>query len=116
MHGAGDLKEESYDGKSEIPCLIDEGWWESVLAEESRYSTRPSVWRRTSRGPAGSGEGILGAASGQLGSDQGTVHGRPIIDLTVTGHNRGGLLVEGEWAVRFRSFFAFGGSGRQRKP
>jgi small subunit ribosomal protein S1 len=79
--------------------LIDEGWWQSVLAEENRYSaanqrpgaaSKPEVRREAGKEPP--------EAQPQVNWD----HIRDlymkdhIVTLKVTGHNRGGLLVEGE--------------------
>jgi small subunit ribosomal protein S1 len=77
---------------------VDEGWWASVLAEESRYSTPAAVHRA---------ENMLEVRE-ELKST--VLEKKPInweqakdlylrdaiIDLTVTGYNRGGLLVEDE--------------------
>lgn len=84
--------------------LIDEDWWVSVLTEESRIkSTHPARF--------------LGTKSGIRGDPQSqALEKKPvtnwalvkdlfirdqIIDLVVTGHNRGGLLVEGSGMFGF---------------
>lgn len=85
---------------------IDEGWWESVLAEEPRHSsmsqrmgpTKPEVQKE---------------AQGQAAAEQVAVNWTQIkdlylndriVDLKVTGHNRGGLLVEGNGLFGFVPF------------
>lgn len=75
----------------------DEGWWESVLAEEHRYSGL--IGRGFNAKPEARKEAERVSAP-----DEKTVDWRlikdlymkdRIVELTVTGHNRGGLLVEG---------------------
>jgi small subunit ribosomal protein S1 len=77
---------------------VDEGWWASVLAEESRYSAPPTTHRaenaletqEDARNTASEKKPINWEQAKDLYlRDQ-------IIDLTVTGYNRGGLLVEDE--------------------
>ena len=79
--------------------VTDEGWWESVLAEERRYSAHllrpPHVPRKTYL-----------AATKQKESTQplvvnvdwehvkGLYRADHILSMKVMGHNRGGLLVE----------------------
>lgn len=86
--------------------MIDEGWWESVLAEESRHVTQ------TQRMPASKPE-VQKEAGKESSEEQVTVNWSQIkdlymkdriVDLTVTGHNRGGLLVEGEGLFGFVPF------------
>ncbi len=95
-------------GKQENPMpQIDEGWWSSVLAEESRSSANPIVRSAGSRlefrdeSKSNSTEKKPAANWTQVKDlymrDQ-------IIDLAVTGHNRGGLLVEGEGLYGFVPF------------
>lgn len=78
---------------------IDEGWWESVLAEEAKFSA--GIQRMGSPKPevrVEAGRESPEASPTPINWD----HVRElymndrIISLTVTGHNRGGLLVEGE--------------------
>jgi len=87
--------------------IIDEGWWSSVLTEESHHSAHPPARS------AGNRLEIREEAKGVL-SEKKTIadwehvkdlyiHDR-IIDLAVTGHNRGGLLVEGEGLYGFVPF------------
>src|SRR5512142_172098 len=85
--------------------LLDEGWWESVLAEESRHPTHTPV------------RSAPKAESRREGKADETVKISPnwvqvkdlyqrdqIVDLKVTGCNRGGLLVEGENLYGFVPF------------
>ncbi len=73
--------------------IIDEGWWASLLAEEERHgaSTQPAQAAKSKSKieepskPTADWE----QAKGLYQHDQ-------IVQLRVTGHNRGGLLVEGE--------------------
>jgi small subunit ribosomal protein S1 len=70
------------------PPLPDDGWWESVLAEDQAecLSTKtPGVAEAPGTNPRVDWENAL-----RLFGDDG------IIVLRVTGYNRGGLLVEGE--------------------
>jgi small subunit ribosomal protein S1 len=94
---------------------IDEGWWSSVLAEEGRNSTHPqprSVGNRSevrNEAKPANGKAEAGDPSDRKSavnwdqvkemyiSDQ-------IVDLSVTGHNRGGLLVEGNGLYGFVPF------------
>lgn len=66
--------------------MIDDGWWESVLAEESFLTTpnKPDVKNEAKKIPVNWNQ-----AKDLYQQDK-------IIQLKVTGYNRGGLLVEGE--------------------
>jgi small subunit ribosomal protein S1 len=86
--------------------MIDEGWWESVLAEESRHSMT------TQRMSAPRFE-VRQEAQKETSETQPMVNwthvkdlymNDRIVDLTVTGHNRGGLLVEGNGLFGFVPF------------
>lgn len=95
--------------------VIDEGWWASVLAEEGRNSTPPQ-----SRSAGNKSEVHNEAKPAQGGAEAGIPADRKsvanwdqvkdmymrdqIIDLSVTGHNRGGLLVEGNGLYGFVPF------------
>jgi small subunit ribosomal protein S1 len=87
---------------------VDEGWWASVLAEESRTSGGTPV-----RMPGGKPE--VGEEAQHSSSPEKKVTANwtqvkdlymrdQIVDLTVTGHNRGGLLVEGDGLYGFVPF------------
>ncbi len=87
--------------------MIDEGWWESVLAEENRYGTPPQ--RMAPPKPEVRNEAAKSASE----EPQAPINWQEvkdlymkdrIIDLTVTGHNRGGLLVEGNGLFGFVPF------------
>jgi small subunit ribosomal protein S1 len=81
--------------ENSMPTL-DESWWESVLAEEARHPAHaPS---RSQAKPDGRGEGR--GEDGQKISPnwvqvKDLYQKDQIVDLKVTGCNRGGLLVEG---------------------
>jgi small subunit ribosomal protein S1 len=87
--------------------VIDEGWWSSVLAEEGRSSAHPSIR------VAGSKPEIHEEAKGVSTEKKPSPNWNQvkdlymrdqIVDLTVTGHNRGGLLVEGDGLYGFVPF------------
>jgi small subunit ribosomal protein S1 len=101
--------------KQESPMpVIDEGWWSSVLAEESRISPRAGNYRAESHNetkPAQSRtahESKEGAADKESTADWNHLKDLymrdQIIDLKVTGFNRGGLLVEGNDLYGFVPF------------
>src|SRR5258706_7331627 len=94
--------------QNEMPHT-DEGWWESVLAEEQQYSnSRPQIVMKTS--PAAHEEKTLSSVPEpqadwelvkQLYAED------RIIEMKTTGHNRGGLLVEHNglaWLIPFSQF------------
>jgi small subunit ribosomal protein S1 len=103
-------------GKYENPiATIDEGWWSSVLAEEGRFSVHSTVHR------AGNKPGVQKAARpasihAEVEAPAETKHivnwesakdfyaRDQIINLIVTGKNRGGLLVEGQGLSGFVPF------------
>ncbi len=81
--------------------VVDESWWDSVLAEEERY-VPPSLPKITPLEEPGRNE------PSQPGPDWNRVrelyHQDRIVHLTVTGYNRGGLLVEGDGLYGFVPF------------
>ncbi|MDP1545449.1 MAG: S1 RNA-binding domain-containing protein [Anaerolineales bacterium] len=86
--------------------VIDDGWWASVLAEESRSSA-------ASNRLVGNKREVREEAKSQSSEQKIIVNwnevkdlylGDKIVDLTVTGHNRGGLLVEGSGLYGFVPF------------
>lgn len=103
-------------GKHENPMpTVDEGWWSSVLAEESRFSahspvrsagSRPEV--RKGAQPASSCVGVEESVERKHVANWEQVKDLymrdQIVDLIVTGHNRGGLLVEGDGLYGFVPF------------
>jgi small subunit ribosomal protein S1 len=91
---------------SESPMpLVDEGWWESVLAEEGRHSAhaqdrlqyRPEVRNEEKE------EGQSKITPDWIEVKDLYLHDK-IVNLIVTGSNRGGLLVEGENLYGFVPF------------
>ncbi len=100
---------------TEPPTPVDDGWWNSVLAEEERHSTsvppRPiiagaehsrNVERSTER--AEKRVEVQDKPSADWPHIQQLFHGDEIVSLTVTGFNRGGLLVEGNGLFGFVPF------------
>lgn len=99
----------------EPPPPVDDGWWDSVLAEEERYKPyvplqMPKKGSKESRGGDKPVERVVKQVDLQ---EKGSVdwtriqklfHGDEIVNLTVTGFNRGGLLVEGEDLFGFVPF------------
>jgi small subunit ribosomal protein S1 len=85
--------------------VIDDGWWESVLAEENHSSPAPQ--RPMANQPEGQAEARDSSAQ-KITVNWTEVRelymNDKIIDLTVTGHNRGGLLVEGQGLSGFVPF------------
>jgi small subunit ribosomal protein S1 len=102
--------------KQESPMpVVDEGWWSSVLAEESRISTHPPVHSAGNRSEVHDDAKLAhGKAEGDASADKkvntnweeikNLYQRDQIIDLLVTGHNRGGLLVEGNGIYGFVPF------------
>src|SRR5574341_47639 len=88
----------------------DEGWWESVLAEESRYSTHASrpqpVAQKTSPPPSKPRESPPPAivANADWEHVKSLYRDDHILLVKVVGHNRGGLLVEGNGVSGFVPF------------
>ena len=81
--------------KSEKPIPeLDESWWDSMLAEEERYSY-PVAQQKQARV-----EEPVRSENTKQDPDWNEVrelyHQDRIVDLQVTGYNRGGVLVEGE--------------------
>ncbi len=90
--------------------VIDEGWWASVLAEEGRNSPSPlprvagNKPEAESRLAAGSPEADATANIANWEQVKEMYMRDQIISLSVTGHNRGGLLVEGNGLYGFVPF------------
>lgn len=79
---------------------IDESWWDSVLAEEERYV--PPVAKQTKvESPA---KGEESKQNPDWNEVRDLYHQDRIVDLDVTGYNRGGVLVEGEGLYGFVPF------------
>jgi small subunit ribosomal protein S1 len=94
---------------------IDEGWWSSVLAEEGRNSTHTQPRSAGNRSEVrNEAKPAHGSAEAGDSSDRKSVANwdqvkdmymrDQIVDLSVTGHNRGGLLVEGNGLYGFVPF------------
>ena len=105
--------------KYENPMPVtDEGWWESVLAEERQYAPPrppqggmkpkpiPQVKDRTCCPRFQPSQTDWDTIKDLYANDR-------IVDMKVTGHNRGGLLVEKDGYLRIYSIFTFDRTGRQ---
>jgi small subunit ribosomal protein S1 len=110
----------------EPPAPVDDGWWQSVLAEEERHkmsvSPRPpkvNAERSAVSRPQEASKGrslekpvertgkhveLQERPSADWTHIQQLFHGDEIISLAVTGFNRGGLLVEGDGLFGFVPF------------
>lgn len=88
----------TYKKNNELMPAVDEGWWDSVLADEERYA--PPVPR-----PVKAEEPAAKDSNGKQNPDWNEVrelyHQDRIVNLLVTGYNRGGVLVEGEGLYGF---------------
>lgn len=80
--------------------VLDESWWDSVLAEEERYALPAPKPARVEE-PVKS-EGLKQSPDWSEVRD--LYHQDRIVHLTVTGYNRGGVLVEGEGLYGFVPF------------
>jgi len=87
----------AYRKKEELVPEIDEGWWDSVLAEEERY-VAPVVKQAKVETPAKVEEA---QQSPDWNEVRDLYHQDRIVDLLVTGYNRGGVLVEGDGLYGF---------------
>jgi small subunit ribosomal protein S1 len=96
-------KDERKKYKNEMPS-VDEGWWESVLAEEQRYiapSPKAVVAHIATSQEAGGKAPEEKRAQVDWDSIRSFYKNDRIIEMKVTGHNRGGLLVEGDGLTGF---------------
>jgi small subunit ribosomal protein S1 len=88
--------------------VIDDGWWASVLAEENRFSTPAPRYaelpKREVREEAKTTEPVEKKVVVNWNQVKDLYMSDKIIQLTVTGHNRGGLLVEGDGLYGFVPF------------
>lgn len=93
-----DQKDNKKKFRNEMP-EVDDGWWESVLADEQKY-TIPQHAKSVLQAPLEQTqvEGVSEAKSAPVDWDSVKQFYRNdrIIEMKVTGHNRGGLLVEGD--------------------
>lgn len=85
----------------EMP-MLDESWWDSVLAEEERYAPPPPP--KAIQPTAEAVRSEAGKPSPDWSHVRELYHQDRIVHLTVTGYNRGGLLVEGEGLFGFVPF------------
>jgi len=95
-------KSKSSKYQNEMPD-VDEGWWESVLGDEIKYvSHHPKSGSDTGIHPESS-KSQPENESAQIDWELVRQYFKndQIIELNVTGHNRGGLLVEGEGLAGF---------------
>lgn len=87
---------------NEMPA-VDEGWWESVLADEQKYT--PFHQRAAIQAPveAQKDEEVPDGKVSPVDWESVKLSYRNdrIIEMKVTGHNRGGLLVEGDGLAGF---------------
>ncbi|MGD8404550.1 MAG: S1 RNA-binding domain-containing protein [Anaerolineales bacterium] len=87
----------TYRKENEQMPEIDDGWWDSVLAEEERY-VAPGSKQVKADLPARAEEEKLNPDWNEV---RDLYHQDRIVNLTVTGHNRGGVLVEGDGLYGF---------------
>jgi small subunit ribosomal protein S1 len=76
---------------------VDESWWDSVLAEEERYAA--PIVKQTHSEEAVKSEDVKQDPDWNEVRD--LYHQDRIVELQVTGYNRGGVLVEGEGIYGF---------------
>lgn len=81
---------------------MDEGWWESVLADEGRHAPAGRAARTSDRAEAKPVSTPKPAPDWEQVKD--LYQRDQIVSLRVTGHNRGGLLVEGNGLQGFVPF------------
>lgn len=83
------------ENESPMP-IVDDSWWESVLAEEARHPTHTPARSQTKAEPRGEGKSDETPKISPNWTQVKDLYQRDqIVDLKVTGCNRGGLLVEG---------------------
>jgi small subunit ribosomal protein S1 len=87
----------TYRKENEQMPEIDDGWWDSVLAEEERY-VAPGSKQVKADLPAKVEEAKLNPDWNEV---RDLYHQDRIVNLMVTGHNRGGVLVEGDGLYGF---------------
>ena len=83
--------------------VVDESWWESVLAEESRHSTHVPDRLQTRQEARNELKEDIKITPNWVEVKELYLHDK-IVNLLVTGSNRGGLLVEGENLYGFVPF------------
>jgi small subunit ribosomal protein S1 len=87
----------AYRKNEESMPKVDESWWESVLTEEERYVT-PAARQVKAETPAKVEEP---KQSPDWNEVRDLYHQDRIVELLVTGYNRGGVLVEGDGLYGF---------------
>jgi small subunit ribosomal protein S1 len=91
--------------QSEYPLSTpDEGWWDSLLAEEDHYAPPPPIRATTIKPQESKAEESAARLSADWGQVKDLYSKDQIVSLRVTGHNRGGLLVEGDGLYGFVPF------------
>lgn len=95
-------KDDNRKYRNEIPA-VDDGWWESVLADEQRYASQhPRQAAHASvHHEASVNAPDVKAIQVDWDSIKQFYKNDRIIEMKVTGHNRGGLLVEGDGLAGF---------------
>jgi len=86
---------------SDTVCELDEGWWESVLADEHRFTSEhrlriPVNGTTVATKPAHATEAVEEISQDDWSFAENVYKQDQIICLCVSGYNRGGLLVESE--------------------
>ncbi len=87
--------------------LLDEGWWLSVMMDEGRFLIQTSPRSTTGKlGDCQEATGTLSVKKPKPNWDlvKDLYNRDQIVDLVVNGHNRGGLLVEGNGVCGFVPF------------
>ena len=97
-----DQKDNRKKYRTEMPS-VDDGWWESVLADEQKFATlhpKPALQMAVEREKsADTPEAKMDVVDWD--SVKQFYRNDRIIEMKVTGHNRGGLLVEGDGLAGF---------------
>ena len=95
-------KDEKRKYRNEMP-VVDEGWWESVLTDEQKYTAPGSKAAAHIPAQQDEGGGTVDEMSAHVDweSIRQFYKKDRIIEMKVTGHNRGGLLVEGDGLTGF---------------
>jgi small subunit ribosomal protein S1 len=97
-----DQKDNRKKYQSEMP-LVDDGWWESVLADEHKFAAPhpKSVAPAPVEPEKAEAVSEIKAEPVDWDSVKQFYKNDRIIEMKVTGHNRGGLLVEGDGLAGF---------------
>jgi len=95
-------RDEKRKYRNEMP-VVDEGWWESVLTDEQKYTAPGSKAAVHTPAQQDEGGGTVDEKSAHVDweSIRQFYKKDRIIEMKVTGHNRGGLLVEGDGLTGF---------------